>query len=463
MSYDYRKIIIPYRIRQTTIPNRYNLEEFYSDRSRITYSSSFRRLQQKAQVFPLEPNSSVRTRLTHSLEVADLGRTLALEIANELHKKDLIDKDMIQEIVAIVVNACLLHDIGNPPFGHFGEEAIKRWFSEKWEDCAIAAGVNREILKDYITDFTQFDGNPQGLRIILRLHCERNESGLNLTLPTILSSIKYTRSTDEPCNNDIKKKPGYFQTEKPIIEKLYKVIEWDREKRFPLVYIMEAADDIAYCLSDISDGIEKKIITAREFIHDIEKAWKQKYEDEKFPIKLPQGDIEYFNIVCVDLSKCIMAEAVNNYINNHDIIFSGTAKNLINEDGMGRVLKIINNVARNKLYRSQEAENIELSGYKIITGLLKHFSYLLRLKREKFELFIDETKSPQGQGIDLEWRLFNRISKRCIKSYNYQINEFKADNEMEWFLRAHLILDHISNMTDDYALAIYQMLEGISC
>jgi dGTPase len=461
MKYNYEKLFIPFRLRPTTISGRLNLEEFYSDHSRIIYSSSFRRLQQKAQVFPLEPNSSVRTRLTHSLEVADLGRTLAFKIATKLNENEIIQSELIQQFVAVIENACLLHDLGNPPFGHFGEEAIKRWFIRKWEECAREANVNISVLENKVKDFIEFDGNPQGIRIATRLHCENDQFGLNLSLPTILSAIKYTRCTDEDPDDCLKKKPGYFQTETLIVNRFYEEIGLDRNQRYPLVYITEAADDIAYCLSDITDGIEKRIISPEEFIDNFLEEWKKNYEDEP-PVPIPNKKINYFNMeVSVGWSRKIMFETIDSYLANHDRIYNGTASSLINEDGIGRVLKIVKKVARKRLYRSPEAENIELSGYKIISGLLDHFSNLLRLKRSDFELFTEENYNPAGKGFDLEWRLFNRISPRCVRSYKYQISEFKADNDIEWFLRAHLILDHISNMTDGYALGTYQMLEGI--
>ena len=461
MKYDYERLFIPFRLRPTTIPGRLNLEEFYSDHSRIIYSSSFRRLQQKAQVFPLEPNSSVRTRLTHSLEVADLGRTLAFGIASKLNEKGIIQSELIQQFVAVIENACLLHDLGNPPFGHFGEEAIKRWFIRNWEESAKEAEVNISVLKSKVKDFFEFDGNPQGIRIATRLHCESDEYGLNLSLPTILSAIKYTRCTNEESDDCLKKKPGYFQTETPIIKKLYEKIGLDRNQRYPLVYITEAADDIAYCLSDITDGIEKRIISPEEFMGDFLEEWGKKYVD-KPPVPIPTKKINYFNMeVSVGWSRAIMKETINYYLTDHDSIYNGTSPSLINEDGIGRVLNIVKKVARKRLYRSPEAQNIELSGYRIITGLLDHFSNLLRLKRSDFEFFAEKNINPAGKGLDLEWRLFSRISPRCVKSYTNQIFEFKADNDIEWFLRAHLILDHIGNMTDDYALGTYQMLEGI--
>lgn len=279
----YDKFINTTRKRKSTYKRERVIEEFYSDKSRIIYSSSFRRLQQKAQVFSLEPNASVRTRLTHSLEVSDLGRTLANKIAYKLNKNGQLSDENILPLVAIVENACLLHDIGNPPFGHFGEDAIKEWAKNILEYIPknlehipknLKKNKNDELLEELITDFKEFDGNPQGLRIITKLHPDFDQHSLNLTYSTLLSMIKYPRT---PITNETDKgkfkKAGYFHTEKNIVEEIHEKLEIPLGSRYPFVYIMEAADDIAYCMSDIADGIEKGIITETEFIEESKKEW----------------------------------------------------------------------------------------------------------------------------------------------------------------------------------------------
>ena len=147
MQYDYNQLLTTVRKRLSTINRSNASEQFYSDRSRVIYNSSFRRLQQKAQVFSLEPNASVRTRLTHSLEVSDLGRTLANKIAQKLCSKGLLSAENISSFIAVVENACLLHDIGNPPFGHFGESAIRDWAQNRALN-ALDKNMYIKILKE---------------------------------------------------------------------------------------------------------------------------------------------------------------------------------------------------------------------------------------------------------------------------------------------------------------------------
>ena len=463
--YDYDKLLCNTRRQRSSMVRASSVEDFYSDRSRIIYCSSFRRLQHKAQVFSLEPNSSVRTRLTHSLEVADIGRTLANKIGQRLFEEEYITEAQIPQFVAIVENACLLHDIGNPPFGHFGEAAICAWAREKLVEFAKSAGIDtsERCFTTLVNDFYEFDGNPQGFRIISQLHCERDEFSLNLTYATLMCALKYTRIAGVEGQTGITKKAGYFCSEKDIVESIRDSLGINPLCRYPLTYIMEAADDIAYCLSDIGDGIEKRIIKADEFLKLFADLWKKENSNVPIPVAVPDH-VDNFNLeVSIKWTHKLIQHAVDNYFAMHDEIFRGTAPQLINGD-MEKVLDTIKAVSRKCLYRSDEAENIELTGYSVITGLLRHFSKLIVLPYNKFQYLVDENLSPQRQNMDLEWRLFNRIGNRYVKSYRYQLNKHEGDKNFviyEWWLRVHMIIDHINGMTDSFALATYQMLEGI--
>ncbi|MHB1407318.1 MAG: dGTPase [Desulfitobacteriaceae bacterium] len=460
----YADLLSVERIRKSSEQRKSKVDEFYSDRSRIIYSSSFRRLQQKAQVFSLEPNSSVRTRMTHSLEVSDLGRTLASKIAQNLYNQKLVSLREIPLIVAVVENACLLHDVGNPPFGHFGESAIREWSKNSLNIIAKKANVKCDNLFDsLISGFLEFDGNPQGFRIITKLHAEQDEFSLNLTYATLLCALKYSRAAGEAKGSGILKKAGYFQSEKDIVEKLYGNLGIELHTRYPLTYIMEAADDIAYCLSDISDGIEKRIITLNDFKTEFEKVWKEKYGDELCPVQVPNHEVNFSLSISIPWSKQTINEAASNYISNHAKVFSGEAEQLIPVDGIGRALDTLKQVSRRTLYRSVEAESIELTGYAVIIGMLRHFKRLLELPYDDFKsLLYDEEK----KGLDFERRLYNRLGRRYVSAYKYATKKIDKENlnftTMEWWLRTHLIIDHVSGMTDEFALETYQMLEGIN-
>jgi dGTPase len=252
-----------------------------SDRGRLIYCPAFRRLQQKAQVFSLEPNAAVRSRLTHSLEVAQMGRYIADQIVVKLKESKLADENECAAIVSFVETACLMHDIGNPPFGHFGEAAIQEWFRTYGKNLVIeSCGKNlsepveiaSEKAEKTIADFIEFDGNPQGLRIVTKLQRNADEYGLNLTKTTLASYLKYIRSSNEEKGNGDQpfiKKCCYFQTESDLVNDIWKEFKYLKPQRFPLAYIMEAADDLAYCISDLEDSIEKGLIRKKDAIECI--------------------------------------------------------------------------------------------------------------------------------------------------------------------------------------------------
>jgi dGTPase len=505
---NYKKYFSTERIRKSTSKDkRIPLDEFYSDRSRIIHSSYFRKLQQKAQVFSLETNSSVRSRLTHSLEVSDIGRRLAVRIANGLmglgNNEYGLDKDDGAKLIAIIENACLIHDIGNPPFGHFGEDAIKKWWKDESQryrnNYNRRAKKNAEKILDFsprinkslLLDFSKFDGNPQGIRTILRFddnnkdNNQKPESGLNLTYATILCAIKYVCTTDdidgtENIDKSLIKKCGYFKSEEDIINRIYSEIKLPKNRRYPFTYIIEAADDLAYCLSDISDGIEKRILTPSDFYREFQQAWRLQYKTEmpnrvlskKIKEKLEENKINDFNVeVGFNWKNIIINEVVANFKKNIKEYFNGSTGPIIQKDQClyaYKILEVIKSVSRKNIYKSPEAEEIELAGYSIISGLLNFFGKLLELTIEEFSYLADENKKPPGkENYDLEYRIFNRLSNCHVSSYKKQLkewtnkyNEYGKQN-IEWWLRTHLIVDHIAGMTDNIALQTYQMCKGI--
>ncbi|MDD6628201.1 MAG: dGTPase [Lachnospiraceae bacterium] len=507
-------MLLPKRIRPTSSEyKRSVIEEFYSDRSRIIYSQAFRRLQQKAQVFSLETNSSVRSRLSHSIEVSDVGRLMSQKIAQKMialpkTKKYHLDDDCAEQLVAIVENACLLHDLGNPPFGHFGETAIQKWWNENYKgyinsynkraknsgENAIAFTTQRQ--KSLLQDFQQFDGNPQGLRTILRFRNDEvlgeetgyYESGMNLTYQTILSCIKYVRCAGEKSKDDInfkiQKKAGYFQSEKSLIYKIYDELSLPSDRRFPLVYIMEAADDISYCMSDVADSIEKGLTTLKQFTQDFEKIWKEEYK-EGVPAniispeqkrKIDNEELKDINIALTSGWAAKLTEiAANRFVENIDEFMEGNAEAILSKHAANaedeiwyKLSDVLGKYARRNIYSAAEAESIEIAGYSIIKGLLDNFGRLLALTKGEFEYLLDPKNNPKDKKLDVEARYCHLLGKKYIHSYGNQLTEWKrnlsrelSEEQLEWWLRVHLIIDHIAGMTDEYALKTYQLCKGI--
>lgn len=464
-----------------------------SDKSRVIFSSPFRRLQQKTQVFGLETNAGVRSRLTHTLEVASTGVSIAKKIADTLIKEKKLEPNLKTSFIEITETCCLLHDIGNPPFGHFGEAAIRKWFGLNWENSFLKAigkskidettNAKYDTLKNkLINDFIYFDGNPQGIRIILHLKnlpIEDYENGFNLTFSQILSCVKYIGNPNDVQGDPIQhKKPGYFHSESKKIDAIRKHLNWNT--RFPITYIMEAADDISYCLSDIEDGIEKGIVNTETFFKELENFWvnpdlkkfelnslyqvpKYKLSDYKSP-----KDFYFFKI---RVTRNLTRIASSLFIKNEELIINGNCGDLLDYDEDAKaLLDALKQFARKNLFRSKEAEYIELAGYKVIFGLLESYRDLLELSAESFNLLISaehDTKILKGKDLDIQWRLFNMLPAKHKDAYCFEVRKLNereiADFEQkEWYYRAHLLTDFISGMTDTFALETYRMLNGIT-
>ncbi len=231
-----------------------------SDRGRIINSAAIRRLQQKTQVFPLERNAAVRSRLTHSMEVQQVGRFIAQKIFKLLgpgaERWGL--QYLERQLETLVEMSCLMHDVGNPPFGHFGEAAISDWFKRNL--VSLAPSGFDSGYPELIQDLSHFEGNAQGIRLIHTL------LGLNLTYSQLAGILKYTRpgtlvkDKANPEQSYLMKKVGYYASESRFVAELTQAMEMAPGCRHPVSYIMEAADDISYCLADIEDAVEKGII-----------------------------------------------------------------------------------------------------------------------------------------------------------------------------------------------------------
>lgn len=444
--------IKPIRLRDTSKGKETLLEATESDKGRVINSSAFRRLQQKAQVFPLEANASVRSRLTHSIEVSHIGRYIAQEIIYILQKAYGIKNLEYENIIAFintVETACLLHDIGNPPFGHLGEAAIQQWYGKK------------EIKQIIDHDLHKFDGNPQGFRLI-RLLSGSDEFGLNLTCSLLLSTVKYPYTID--ANKD--SKIGLFKLCYESYEKACKDIGWEHGKPFPLMRIMDTADSIAYSMSDLEDAIEKQIVTEEQILTVFTEFCKvNKINVQKiFNTKIFSTKNITFLKFKTSIINSAVKEASKNFCAEIDEILDGTKSvDLIKEDtDIDKILKQVFNFAKENIYCHESAEKIELAGRNIIQGILNHFEVLMRLSEDEFNCLItgknSEDKGPRKLGLDFELRLFRRLPKNHVKKYLHSVG---IDKPNELLFRAHLIVDYISGMTDDFALEMYQLLEGI--
>ncbi|WP_417657094.1 dGTPase [Pseudidiomarina aestuarii] len=470
----------------------------HSDRARVIYSASFRRLQQKAQVFSLESNAAVRSRLTHSIEVSHIGRYIVSKITEKLKEKQETCGDIkfwidySSAISNIVETACLIHDIGNPPFGHFGEAAIVDWAHSDEAKGTVkkALGAGHEKL---LYEFKCFDGNPQGFRLVTRIQGDDGFYGLNLTNTQLASFLKYSFCyEDDYKGKPFSKKMGYFSTEKDIVQKIWSSLDMSPNKRHPLSFLMEAADDISYCISDIEDGIEKGVCSFYDFKSFIEENLAQDSSSNNFIdtlINKLSKDSGAAVSPFVDFKTCLQNHLVEHVAESFtqnfvDYINSDIDKQIISDDTLEyKVLKCMKEFSRDKLFCSTEAESIEISGYAVISGILHSFQSILELKKSKFlYLIAKDQKEIKNHNLHFESRLFNRLPSKHLNAYKAAIlnkknltfnpsenvsnkeftesmNEF--DDNKEWVLRAHLIIDFISGMTDQFSLDFFQVLKGI--
>ena len=381
MSIAKPQLITTWRFRVTSEVGRTLAIEASSDRSRIVFCEAFRQLHRKAQVFSLEAAGSARTRLTHSLEVAQIGRYLTqvvFEIADPavLRAHNIDDKGDIAQ--SFVESACLVHDIGNPPFGHFGELAIRHWFEKNMDELqgswCDGSTTKKHRFAPLMRDFTNFDGNPQGFRILTRLMWGTDERSLNLTATQLASSVKYNVSPSGiEAKNPIRKKAGFFQTESEIAKEVFAQLGIAEGCRHPFAYLMEAADDIAYCLSDIEDAILKGMVTETGFLDEVAEKVESNKEFSEFASfipkkvagKYPMGAYLLFRVRCINK---IVRLAAQEFVDNHEAYFLGGRGPILDNVAAARVLlEYIKSVAQNRIYNSTVVLRNELIGAQVIS------------------------------------------------------------------------------------------------
>jgi dGTPase len=469
----YENLISNWRFRPTTRRGRTIAVEAASDRSRVVFCEAFRQLHRKAQVFSLDDDGSARTRLTHSLEVAQIGKYLVqqiLEIAERDKSLSYLGLNGKHEaILSFVETACLTHDIGNPPFGHFGELAIRHWF-ERHEDRFASSWCGsskkkKDNFSKWMKDFIYFDGNPQGFRILTKLIWGTDEHSLNLTGTQLASTLKYCCPPSEiQETNPIMKKAGYFESEVNVAHTIFNKLGMKINTRHPLVYLMEAADDIAYCLSDIEDSIEKGLLNEEDLLRRLEdqisyngllKEYKRfipkKGEDGKFI----QGGFLIFRTGCISsIVKC----AAHNFVENHHEYYCGTAGPILESiKSADALLNFMKGIAKSQIYNSKIVLKNEIIGSKVITGLLDAFLPLMDASSDRFKSVM-EGKQKDGDGchISAEKALFHRLPRGCLQTYKFEVSK-KGGDGAEHFHRAHMIIDFISGLTDSQALELYRL------
>ncbi|NEX90897.1 dGTPase [Aeromonas rivipollensis] len=437
------------------------LEATEQDRARIVQAAPVRRLQQKTQVFPLDVKASVRSRLTHSLEVQETGRQISRRILAALPAGTVCEGAFIN----LVEMACLLHDVGNPPFGHFGEQVMSQWLAQSLDE--LFASAHEQLPSPQWAELRQdllvFDGNAQSLRLVHSLH------EMNLTLGQLAALCKYPQQPllHSPQgygqHHGWTSKRGIFFSEQPLYRALGQSLGLAPGCRHPLVYIMEAADDISYCIADLEDAVDRRILTQGELLVALRSADEGDYMATLLEEALASGR-GFFPHFRQHLTRDLVALAAHTYVSDHEAILSGAYPRALlhGQAPAAQVLDTLKQVAREQVFMRPEVEALELEGYAALRGVLSTYACLLALPAAQFERLL---AGNGGSELFFARRLFHRLSARHLKAYRLAVASrdprFDYGAEQEWYYRVRLLLDYVSGMTDTYALEEFRLLSGI--
>ncbi len=437
---EWNRLLMPTRLgkEEEVLPEQEILgrTHFQRDYDRLIFSSPFRRLQNKTQVFPLPGSVFVHNRLTHSLEVASVGRSLGTIVYEKLHRQ--LGSSGL-EMPIIVATACLAHDLGNPPFGHSGEDAIRHFFKQNRDK------FQNRLTASEISDLEWFEGNANSLRLLTHTFKGRRSGGFGLSYATLASLVKYPwESISMP---EGKRKFGYFQAEKAIFEQIAAATGLERHVgqdsfcRHPLVYLVEAADDICYNIMDLEDAHKLSILSSEKvmallmaFFEGSSNAGMRNKIDETLKTVTDSNEqVSYLRALVI--SK-LVAECGEVFVRNMPLIMDGKPTDPLLKGLCPESLAAIKTIAQfsvKEIYNHRTVVEIELAGFKILTTLL--------------EIFTNALLHPES---DYSRKLLTRIPE-----------QYDLDNE-SLYLNLLSIVDFVSGMTDTYALELYQNLTGIS-
>ncbi|WP_308259710.1 dGTP triphosphohydrolase [Prevotella sp.] len=415
--------------------------EFKRDYDRLIFSAPFRRMQNKTQVFPLPGSIFVHNRLTHSLEVASVGMSLGNDVARVLkqHHPELAGT-LFEEIGTIVSTACLAHDMGNPPFGHSGEKAIQAYFRE-----GGGQALQERISNEFWNDLTHFEGNANTFRLLTHRFHGRREGGFVMTYSTLASIVKYPHSS--LCAGK-KGKFGFFCFEEEYFRRIADELgmirlsadgEPLRYARHPLVYLVEAADDICYEIMDIEDAHKLRILSFDETMKLLLGFFDEAHR-QKIMQRITDEGITDNNEKVVYMRACAIglleSECARTFVENEQAILDGEfVGSLIDHVSLlvRDAYKHCTNVSFERIYNSKPVLDVELSGYKIMETLM--------------ETLTEAAVSPEKFHSE-------QLRKRFSNQYDINSNDFET--------RIMAVIDFISGMTDIFALDIYQKIQGIS-
>ena len=417
-------------------PRHHTRSDFRRDYDRLVFSSPFRRLQNKTQVFPLPGSIFVHNRLTHSLEVSSVGRSMAAEAAILLRERHAGQPwvDKLYDISDITATACLCHDLGNPPFGHSGEKTIATYFSE-----GKGMGLKDRFTDGQWADLIHFEGNANSFRLLTHQYVGRREGGFAMTYSSLASIVKYPHAS---IHAGSKGKFGFFESEKEIYYKVARELgipelEPGRFARHPLVWLMEAADDICYQIMDLEDAHRLRLLSTKDVSELLLGFFDESVRDKR---RLSMERLDDPNEQIGYLRSRVIGELVEAcaraFVDNEEKILEGTLdRSLIKltPEVLGKAYAECAKVAESRIYCTADVVDIEIAGNRIITYLM--------------ESLMDAALHPE-----------RNFSKLLLEKMPRQYDVHAADT----YGKVMAVLDHVSGMTDIYALDLFRQLNGHS-
>jgi dGTPase len=412
---------------------------FEQDYDRIIFSHPFRRLQDKTQVHPLPEHDFVHTRLTHSLEVSSVGRTLGRKTGEVILKRHTgLDSYSIFDFGAIVAAASLAHDLGNPPFGHAGEDAISDYFAQTAHGKQFETQVSAPEWEDLI----KFEGNAQGFRIL-----NKNQYGLKLTFATLGAFTKYPCPALFPERDKSKKsqkKFGYFQTEKEVFNETATQLGLIQQSerawcRHPLTFLVEAADDICYSIIDLEDGCRLGLVSFEETIDLLAPILGAKLNREK--LKNESSLNENLGVLRAMTINQLIEACITIFLDQEKEILEGKFDRALTDlCAYKDALETISQVSMKKIYRARNVVEIEASGHEVLPGLLFEF-----------------TQASIHLGQNLKSKKYQNLALLLPDEIRTAIQ--KSPDNIYHMLRQ--TIDFISGLTDRHALSLYRKIKGI--
>ena len=449
MSMEWRQLLSADRLGRARKPRPHDpaRSEFRRDADRLTFSTAFRRLQDKTQVFPLADNDYVRTRLTHSLEVSSVGRSLGARVGAVVCARHALANVHGSDFGDIVAAAALAHDLGNPPFGHSGEDAIRHWFAKSDAAREARAGIGEAQRMD----IERYEGNAQGFRLITRLQMPDNPGGMQLTHATLGAFTKYPRGSiipDAGPRGAGAKKFGFFQSEREHFASVAEACGLIRRSpdaawwaRHPLAFLVEAADDICYRLVDFEDGYR----TGHLDYEEVRASFTALIPPSRHPKRLhdAHSDNRRVQILRDVAIGSAIEECAEVFLGNEAAILNGQFDvPLIDAVPSSEAWSAIQKRSIETIYATTRGVEIEAAGFEVIGGLL--------------DVFVSSLNDAAATG---------RPSARSRKLLQLVPAETLGPNrtpDPDPYHRLLKMLDFVSGMTDSYAVSLYKKVRGIS-